>query len=87
MNDVELCRWLNVLAGNNTTADGNVTTVVMLSILILMMEVPKVEMVVPLLMTGGSRELKQLRRRPQQRLQKTIGLMIKTTAQHVHHAF
>ena len=33
------------------------------------------------------RELKQLRRRPQRRLQKTIGLMIKTTAQHVHHAF
>ena len=33
------------------------------------------------------RELTQLRRRPQQRLQKTIGLMIKTTALHVHHAF
>ena len=31
------------------------------------------------------RELKQLRRRPQRRLQKTIGLMMKTTAQHVHH--
>ena len=29
-------------------------------------------------------ELKQLRRR---QLQKTIGLMIKTTALHVHHAF
>ena len=34
-----------------------------------------------------NRELKQLRRRPQRRLQKTIGLMIKTTALHVHHAF
>ena len=35
------------------------------------------------------RELKQLRRRrpPQRRLQKTIGLMIKTTALHVYHAF
>ena len=33
------------------------------------------------------RELEQLRRRPQRRLQKTIGLMIKTTALHVHHAF
>ena len=32
------------------------------------------------------RELKQLRRRRRQ-LQKTIGLMIKTTALHVHHAF
>ena len=31
------------------------------------------------------RVLKQLRRRPQRQLQKTIGLMIKTTAQHVHH--
>ena len=35
----------------------------------------------------NSRELKQLRRRPQRRPQKTIGLMIKTTALHVHHAF
>ena len=35
-----------------------------------------------------TRELKQLRRRPQRRLQKTKGsLMIKTTALHVHHAF
>ena len=33
-----------------------------------------------------NRELKQLRRRRRQ-LQKTIGLMIKTTALHVHHAF
>ena len=33
------------------------------------------------------RELKQLRRRPQRRLQRTIGLMIKTTALHVYHAF
>ena len=34
------------------------------------------------------RELMQLRRRPQQRLQKkTIGLMIKTTALQVHRAF
>ena len=34
------------------------------------------------------RELKQRRRRPQQWLKKkTIGLMIKTTALHVHHAF
>ena len=33
------------------------------------------------------RALKQLRRRPQRRLQKTIGLMIKTTALHVHHPF
>ena len=32
-------------------------------------------------------ELKQLRRRPQRRLQKTIGLMIKTTPLHVRHAF
>ena len=32
------------------------------------------------------RELKQLRRRRRQ-LQKAIGLMIKTTALHVHHAF
>ena len=32
--------------------------------------------------------IKQLPRRPQQRLKKkTIGLMIKTTALHVHHAF
>ena len=38
--------------------------------------------------TRGIRELKQLRRRPQRRLQKAIGLMIKkTTALHVHHAF
>ena len=35
----------------------------------------------------NSRELKQLWRRPQRRLQKTIGLMIKTAALHVHHAF
>ena len=34
----------------------------------------------------SNRELKQLRRRRRQ-LQKTIGLMIKTTALHVHHAF
>ena len=34
-----------------------------------------------------NRELKQLQRRPQRRLHKTLGLMIKTTAQHVHHAF
>ena len=35
-----------------------------------------------------TRELKQLRRRPQRRLQKNKGgLMIKTTALHVHHAF
>ena len=34
-----------------------------------------------------NRELKQLRRRPQRRRQKTIGLMIKTTTLHVHHAF
>ena len=33
-----------------------------------------------------NRELKQLRRRRRQ-LQKTIGLMIKTTALHVHHFF
>ena len=33
------------------------------------------------------RELKQLRRRRKRRLQKTIGLMIKTKALHVHHAF
>ena len=33
-----------------------------------------------------NRELKQLRRRRRQ-LQKAIGLMIKTTALHVHHAF
>ena len=33
-----------------------------------------------------NRELKQLRRRRRQ-LQKTIGLMIKTTALHVHRAF
>ena len=33
------------------------------------------------------RELKQLRRRPQQRLQKNNSLMIKTTALQVHHAF
>ena len=33
-----------------------------------------------------NRELKQLRRRRRQ-LQKTIDLMIKTTALHVHHAF
>ena len=33
-----------------------------------------------------NRELKQLLRRRRQR-QKTIGLMIKTTALHVHHAF
>ena len=32
------------------------------------------------------RELKQLRRRPQRQFQKTIGLMIKTTALHVHHS-
>ena len=34
-----------------------------------------------------NRELKQLRRRRRRQLQKTIGLMIKTTALHVHHAF
>ena len=34
-----------------------------------------------------NRELKQLRRRPQRRGQKTIGLMIETTTLHVHHAF
>ena len=34
-----------------------------------------------------NRELKQLRRRPQRQRQKTIGLMIKTTTLHVHHAF
>ena len=33
------------------------------------------------------RELKQLRRRRRRQLQKTIGLMIKTTALHVHHDF
>ena len=33
-----------------------------------------------------NRELKQLRRGPQRQLQKTIGLMIKTTALQVHHA-
>ena len=32
-----------------------------------------------------NRELKQLRRGPQRQLQKTIGLMIKTTALQVHH--
>ena len=32
-------------------------------------------------------ELKQLRQRPQRRLQKTIGLMIKTITLQVHHAF
>ena len=36
---------------------------------------------------GVNRELKQLRRPPQRRLQKTIGLMIKTTALHLHNAF
>ena len=34
-----------------------------------------------------NRELKQLRRRRRRQLQKTIGLMIKTTALHVHRAF
>ena len=34
-----------------------------------------------------NRDLKQLRRRPQRRLQEKIGLMIKTTALLVHHAF
>ena len=33
------------------------------------------------------RELRQLRRRRRRQLQKTIGLMIKTTALHVHHSF
>ena len=38
--------------------------------------------------TSDNRELKQLRRRRRRRQpQKTIGLMIKTTALHVHHAF
>ena len=37
--------------------------------------------------TCDSRELKQLRRRRRRQPQKTIGLMIKTTALHVHHAF
>ena len=37
--------------------------------------------------TCDNRELKQLRRRPRRQPQKTIGLMIKTTALHVHHAF
>ena len=36
--------------------------------------------------TCDNRELKQLRRRRRQP-QKTIGLIIKTTALHVHHAF
>ena len=36
--------------------------------------------------TCDNRELKQLRRRRRQP-QKTIGLMIETTALHVHHAF
>ena len=36
-----------------------------------------------------NKDLKRGRRRPQRRLKKTktIGLMIKTTALHVHHAF
>ena len=34
-----------------------------------------------------NRELKQLRRRLQRQLQKTIDLMTKTTALHLHHAF
>ena len=34
-----------------------------------------------------NRELKQLQRRLQRQLQKTIGLMIKITALHMHHAF
>ena len=35
---------------------------------------------------GVNRELKQLRRRPQKNdFKKTIGLMIKTTALHLHH--
>ena len=37
--------------------------------------------------TCDNRELKQLRRRRRRQPQKTIGLMIKTTALHVHHAF
>ena len=36
---------------------------------------------------GGNRELKQLRRRPQRQVQKTIDLMVKITALHVNHAF
>ena len=36
----------------------------------------------------NNREVKQLKRpRRRRQLQKTIGLMIKTTALHVHHAF
>ena len=35
----------------------------------------------------ADRELKTRRRRPQRERQKTIGLMSKTTALHVHHAF
>ena len=36
----------------------------------------------------NNRELKQLQRpRRRRQLQKTIGLMLKTTALHVHHAF
>ena len=34
-----------------------------------------------------TREIKQLRRPRRRQLEKTIGLMIKTTALHVHHAF
>ena len=35
----------------------------------------------------GNRELKQVRRRPQGQLQKTIDFISKTTVLHVHHAF
>ena len=37
--------------------------------------------------TLDNRDLKQLRRRRQQQLQKTIGFMTKTTTLHVHHSF
>ena len=37
---------------------------------------------------GVNRELKQIRRRPQKNdFKKTIGLMIKTTALHLHNTF
>ena len=48
---------------------------------------PKIKVLFSFHQQKVNRELKQLRRRPQRQRQKTIGLMIKTTALHVQHAF
>ena len=64
------------------------TTTMMMMVMMTIMYMMKITILIFSRHGVGNRELKQLRRRPQRQLQKkTIGLMIKTTALHVHHAF